>query len=811
MLGDRSEQINRLLVNAKTLLAAFNERGRAIAALLQNISAFSAQVQGFINDNPNLNPVLEQLHALTDVLVARKDDLAQTLTYVSQFAASLGESVASGPYFKIVLSNLLPYWILQPFVDAAFKQRGIDPENFWRSAGLPEFRWPDPNGTRFPNGAPPPAPPVSEGTPDHPGPAVPPGTACSYTPAPDAPPRPWNPLPCAGVDVGPFGGGFPAPVDVQTSPPNPNGLPPTPGIPIAGRPGEPPPDVPGTPVPLPPNAPPGARAENRRRRSLTRCRDTRAAGTGAAAGHHGGGGHEQHLRFPQLRTRRVIGTLVVALALVAGFVGWRFYQKLTTNTVVAYVPSANALYPGDKVQIMGVRVGSVDKIEPAGDKMKVTFHYKNKYKVPANASAVIVNPTLVASRTIQLEPPYKGGPVMADNAVIPIERTQVPTEWDQLSESVANVISKLGPTPEQPKGPFGDVIESFADGLAGKGKQINTTLDSLSRALTALNEGRGDFFAVVHSLALFVNALHKDDQQFVALNTNLAQFTDKLTGSDRDLANAIQQFDSLLSTLRPFLDKNRQVLARDVDNLANLTTTLVQPEPLNGLETALHVLPTLETNLSQIYHPSHGAVMSIPAIPNFANPMQFLCSMIQAGSRLGYQESAELCAQYLAPILDAIKFNYLPVRAEPVQHRRDATQGSRLLRAPAAAAERVQGHHGSRDLGARHPVVAPQHPARLGHRAGHAGQQVGPITAGLLTPESLAELMGGPDIAPPQSGLQTPPGPPNAYDEYPVLPPIGVQAPQVPIPPPPPGPGVVPGPVAPTPAPAGPPLPAEAR
>jgi len=80
------------------------------------------------------------------------------------------------------------------------------------------------------------------------------------------------------------------------------------------------------------------------------------------------------------------------------------------------------------------------------------------------------------------------------------------------------------------------------------------------------------------------------------------------------------------------------------------------------------------------------------------------------------------------------------------------------------------------------------------------GTQVGPTTGGLLTPESLAELMGGPDTAPPPPGLHTPPGPPNAYDENPVLPPIGVQAPQVPIPPPPPGPGVVPGPVAPTPA-----------
>ncbi|WP_156764233.1 MlaD family protein, partial [Mycobacterium sp. E3247] len=104
--------------------------------------------------------------------------------------------------------------------------------------------------------------------------------------------------------------------------------------------------------------------------------------------------------FPlrHLRPRTVIGALVVLLAVVAGFVGLRLYQRLTTNTVVAYLPTANALYSGDKVQIMGVRVGAVDKIEPAGDKMKVTFHYENKYKVPANASAVIVNPTLVASR-----------------------------------------------------------------------------------------------------------------------------------------------------------------------------------------------------------------------------------------------------------------------------------------------------------------------------------------------------------------------------------------------------------------------------
>jgi phospholipid/cholesterol/gamma-HCH transport system substrate-binding protein len=266
IFGDRSQQINALLVNAQSLLAAINERGQAITYLLERAHAVEIQVQGLISDNPNLNHVLEQLRAITDMLDERKHDFADTLVLLSRFAASLGEGLASGPYFKAFVANLLPGQFLQPFVDAAFKKRGLDPEQFWRSAGLPAFRFPDPNGTGFPNGAPPPAPPVLEGTPDHPGPAVPPGSSCSYVPPLDGLPRPNDPLPCANLDQkqGPFGplsGPRPGPPDVLTSPPNPNGQR-APGVPIAGLPGLPPLDMPGRPAPLPPNAPPGARTEN---------------------------------------------------------------------------------------------------------------------------------------------------------------------------------------------------------------------------------------------------------------------------------------------------------------------------------------------------------------------------------------------------------------------------------------------------------------------------------------------------------------------------------------------------------------------
>jgi phospholipid/cholesterol/gamma-HCH transport system substrate-binding protein len=532
----------------------------------------------------------------------------------------------------------------------------------------------------------------------------------------------------------------------------------------------------------------------------------------------------RNMKMPALtKASVIIGALIVILALVVAYAGYYVYNKLTTNTVVAEFPQTLALYPGDKVQIMGVRVGQIDAIEPAGDKMRVTFHYDSKYKVPANATASILNPSLVASRTIQLAPPYTGGPVMESGAVIPMDRTQVPVEYDELRDSINRILTDLGPTKEQPKGPFGDVIESFSDGLAGKGEQINKTLNGLSEALTTLNSGRGDFFGVIKSLALFVNALYQNDRQFVALNDNLAQFTNSFTNTNNEVSQALQDLNQLLTTTRSFLNQNGSVLTKDVNNLADVTNAILQPAPRNGLETGLHVYPNLAANIVNIASPNAGGIVGLPVINMYANPMQFLCSAIQAGSRLGYQDSAELCAQYLAPILDATKFNYppfglnqfngamtLPKQIAYSEPRLQPPPGYKDTTVPGVFSRDTLFSHGNHEPGW---VVAP----------GMQGVDVQPFTQNMLTPESLSELMGGPDIVAPPApyafGVNDGrlPGPPNAYGENSPLPPPWYPQPG---PPPIPAPGVIPGdplgaiaPAAgppPAAAPAGPALPAEA-
>ena len=269
----------------------------------------------------------------------------------------------------------------------------------------------------------------------------------------------------------------------------------------------------------------------------------------------------------------------------------------------------------------------------------------------------------------------------------------MPVEYDELRDSINRILTDLGPTPEQPKGPFGDIIESAADGFAGKGEQLNKTLNGLSEALFTLNEGRGDFFGVVKSLALFVNALYKSDQQFVALNDDLAQFTNAFTNTDREVANALQDLNQLLSTTRGFLDENGEVLTHDINNLADATNAILQPDPRNGLETALHVFPTLGANLMNIISPVTGGVDGHPGDQQLRQPDAVHLQLDSGGQPAGLPGVGRdvRAVPGADPRRDQVQ---LPaVRAQPVQLGDDAAQAGRLLRAEAAAAAGIQGHH----------------------------------------------------------------------------------------------------------------------
>ena len=161
----------------------------------------------------------------------------------------------------------------------------------------------------------------------------------------------------------------------------------------------------------------------------------------------------RNLKVPRLtRASVIIGTLVVIVGLIAAFVGWHLYKKLTTNTVVAEFSQTLALYPGDKVQIMGVKVGSIDKMEPAGDKMG-SLPLQLEVQVARQRDRVGAQPEPRGVAGHPARAAVHRRPGMENNAVITEDRTQVPVEYDELRDSINRILTELGPTAAQPKGP----------------------------------------------------------------------------------------------------------------------------------------------------------------------------------------------------------------------------------------------------------------------------------------------------------------------------------------------------------------------
>ncbi len=362
----------------------------------------------------------------------------------------------------------------------------------------------------------------------------------------------------------------------------------------------------------------------------------------------------------RLRSARIGLATGLALLLIAGiFVEVRLTGATSHTRVTAYFDNTNGLFPGDEVRILGVSVGKIDKIEPQPQRVKVEFWFDDQYKVPADADAVILSPSLVTARAIQLTPAYTHGPTMQNNAVIPQNRTAVPVEWDDFRAQLQKLTDYLQPTEPGGVSTLGAFVNTAADNLRGQGANIRDTIIKLSQAISALGDHSTDIFGTVKKLSILVSALQSSTGLMRQLNTNLAGVTALLATDPNEISNAVRDLNTAIGNVQSFVAENRESIGTTSDKLASVTTALV--ESLGDIKQALHAGPNGFQDFVNTYSAAGGAITGIPVINNFSNMISFLCGAVQAASRLGAEQSAKLCVQYLAPIIKNRQYNFPPI------------------------------------------------------------------------------------------------------------------------------------------------------
>lgn len=358
------------------------------------------------------------------------------------------------------------------------------------------------------------------------------------------------------------------------------------------------------------------------------------------------------------RVARIALSAALVVLLVGGLlIAVQFSGPINKTKLTAYFENSNGIYPGDDVRILGVPVGEIDTIEPQPQRAKITFWVDGKYKVPADAKAVIISPTVVTARFIQLTPVYTAGPALGDDAVIPQERTAVPVEWDDLRDQLEKLNKTLQPTQPGGVSTLGAFVTTVADNLRGQGASIRDSVIKLSQTLSILGDHSGDLFGTLKNLAVLVSALRDSTDLMRQLNQNLGAVTALLANDPNEVGTAVADLNTAVTDMRGFLAENRDTLGTTFDKLAEITQAL--GESSADLKQTLHVAPTGISNFINIYEPAGATVTGALSGNNFSNPINFICGAIQAASRLGAEESAKLCVQYLAPIVKNRQYNFL--------------------------------------------------------------------------------------------------------------------------------------------------------
>lgn len=359
------------------------------------------------------------------------------------------------------------------------------------------------------------------------------------------------------------------------------------------------------------------------------------------------------------RARAVLATVLVVTLAAGVLIAARNTDRIQKTWITAYFENSNGLFAGDDVRILGVPVGKVDTIVPEPTRAKVTFWVDGEYPIPADAHAVILSPQLVTGRAIQLTPAYTGGAAMPTGTVIDQDRTAVPVEWDDVRTQLQRLTKLLKPTEPGGVSTLGAFINTAADNLRGQGADIRETVVKLSQALGTLGDHSDDIFATFTNLSTLVSALHDSADLLEQLNTNMASVTALVADDPQKVARTVEDLGAVIGDVRSFADDNREAIGTTSDKLASISDVLVAS--LDDLEQTLHIAPGTVANFYNIFEPANGSLTGALAVNNFANPISFICGAIQAASRQGAEQSAKLCAQYLAPIVKNRQYNFPPI------------------------------------------------------------------------------------------------------------------------------------------------------
>lgn len=346
--------------------------------------------------------------------------------------------------------------------------------------------------------------------------------------------------------------------------------------------------------------------------------------------------------LPALRPGVVIA-VVAGLLLVAGVL---VATRDTQRTVSAVFPKTVGLYEGSDVRIMGVNVGEVKTIRPRGTSVLVSMSYDAKYKLPSDAKAVIVAPSVIADRFVQLTPSYRGGAALPDHATLGTRSTGVPVELDQTFDATNRFLGALGPDGANQDGAVSRLLGVGADLLDGQGAPIRSALRDVADATETFADGSADASKTVQNLSEVTGTLADYDGDIRSFTDELATVSGTLADDSADISTLLRTLASSLGEVETFVRDNRTTLVKDVGGLRDVADTLVSEKA--ALAEVVDLLPLGFTNLVETYDAPAGSVRTRANFTEIARAIdKVVCAAVEKSAGDGVKPVCDVLTRLI--------------------------------------------------------------------------------------------------------------------------------------------------------------------
>ncbi|MDF9715388.1 MCE family protein [Nocardioides sp. ChNu-153] len=285
--------------------------------------------------------------------------------------------------------------------------------------------------------------------------------------------------------------------------------------------------------------------------------------------------------------------------------------------VTAQFTTTSGLFVGNDVGVLGVPIGTVTEIEPRGEVVDVTLEIEPDADLPASAGALVMSRSVATDRYVEMTPAFADGPRLEDGAVIPVERTRTPIEFDEVLETLRTFSDGL-------RGPDGNadtlnrLLEIGAGTLNGRGAQLNETIRQFAQAADSLSANSDDIAGTIGDLDDLTTLLAENQGTINEFLLSVTEATELFAAEQDNFEASLVALSDALAALGRFSVENRSAIATTTRGLTGVLENLAAHRA--QLEETIEIGPMAFTNVGDAVTDENRLLVKLP--PQYFSPVQ---------------------------------------------------------------------------------------------------------------------------------------------------------------------------------------------